>query len=88
MARFGLNGGTYQAQSIVADAELSMNCYPELAEADGEKSRIQLYITPGLLAFVTLPESPLRGECTVNGRMFAVCGTKFEAHSGQDSVTL
>lgn len=77
MARFGLVGPSYQSQSLNADAQVCQNWYVEHDESGGGKSDFQLYPTPGLILFCALPEKPVRAEAELNGRMFAVGGTKF-----------
>lgn len=52
MARIGLVGGSYTSQSVNADAQLTMNLYPEAIESGQGKSAMALYHTPGLIPFV------------------------------------
>lgn len=74
MARYSLIGSAYASESPVADAETLVNFYLEAIESGLGKSAAALYPRPSLTAFTILPDSPLRGEVEINGRMFAVAG--------------
>lgn len=76
MSRFGLIGGSYTSQSRNADAEQTVNWYVESIEGQGSASAV-LYPTPGLKSFVSVNETPERGEITIQGRTFAVIGGTF-----------
>lgn len=75
MARFGFVGPSYQSQSPIADAERCVNWYPENIESGQGKAQMALYPTPGLALFAA-GDGPVRGELTINGRMFWVGGGK------------
>jgi hypothetical protein len=77
VARIGLVGGSYTSQSRNADDSLCMNWYPEAIENPSGKVASALYPTPGLQQFVALPDTPVRGQITTNGRAFAVGGASF-----------
>jgi hypothetical protein len=77
MSRFGFCGAAYQSQSLNADAQVCRNWYPEVIESQEGKSSIALYPTPGLKLAYTLSGPSVRGEFTINGRVFAVSGTNF-----------
>lgn len=88
MSRFGLVGGSYQAQAYSADAQTCMNLMVEKDESGAGKNELVLVNTPGLsLPIYQLPDSPLRGEWQVQTpnsiqRAFAVAGsTLFELFS-------
>jgi hypothetical protein len=54
MARFpGFNAGTYQSQSALADAEQTINLFPELVESNAGINRYHMISTPGLKVFAT-----------------------------------
>lgn len=53
MARIGIVGGTYAGQTPNADAERSVNWYPELVESAQGVSPIQMVPSPGLKVFST-----------------------------------
>ena len=74
MARFAFCGATYTSQSVNADAQLSMGWYPESDESGNGKSAVVMYPTPGSKVFCTLSGPTIRGEWTINGRMFVVSG--------------
>lgn len=67
-------GPTYVSQSRVADAEELINHYVEVMETPGAKAQFVLYPTPGVDAFATAPEAPVRGLFVTAGRCFAVLG--------------
>jgi hypothetical protein len=77
MARFGLIGPSYSSQSLNADCQVTMNWYTEILEQVNGKSAMVLYPTPGESVFAALPGQPVRGQCEINGRAFAVSGTNF-----------
>lgn len=82
MARIGLVGPSYTSQSLNADAQKTENWYVERIESDEGKSKFALYPTPGTSVFAALPDSPVRQEATINGRVFKVAGaTLFEVYS-------
>jgi hypothetical protein len=77
MAPFtGFLGGTYQGRATQADAERSINFYPERVESRGgaAKSEWVLLSKPGFKVFSTLPASPVTALYSLNGRAFAVAG--------------
>ena len=49
----GFCGPSYTSQSVIADAELCMNWYPEQMESDAAPSRDVLYPTPGVLPYAS-----------------------------------
>ncbi len=71
-------GPTYQAASLIADAERCVNWYPELI-GRGAKGQNQVYYRnrPGHRPFCVLRDSPVRGIYALNGRLFAVAGANF-----------
>src|SRR5579859_7089333 len=71
---WGFCGPSYQAQSLVFDAERSVNLYPEPGYKSA-KSGMALIGTPGLSLFCTLPTGPVRGLWVGNNRLFACGGT-------------
>jgi len=89
MSRFGICGGSYQSQTFSADAQMCMNMYVEKDESGLGKSDMQLVDCPGLSTFITLPQTPVRGEIEINGRAFAVAGAKlYEITSAGGSTEL
>lgn len=81
MARFGFVGPTYASQSLNADAQRTINWYPESIESGQGKSALAMYPTPGLALFATLvagaPVGGVRGAIAMNGRVFFAAGTLF-----------
>lgn len=75
MSRFGFCGPTYQLPNINADCQRTINLYPESDESQMGKSAIVMNPTPGLSLFCDLIGQEVRGELTINGRMFALCDT-------------
>lgn len=70
MARIGFCGGSYTAQSILADCQRTLNLFPEINESGDGVSAKWLSPTPGLKVLVTL-DGPPRGMFEFNGRCFA-----------------
>jgi hypothetical protein len=78
--KIGFVGPSYTARSTVIADQECINLFAETIEAPsatGEQGLRGYFAVPGLVTFATLPESPTRGSCTINGRTFAVGGTKF-----------
>ena len=50
-----------RSQAITADAERTVNWYPEVLESAGAKTQAALYPTPGVQAYTTLTDFPVRG---------------------------
>ena len=75
MARINLLGGTYQARSIIADAQRCLNLYPEKNPEDASAPYTNL-LTPGTVLKVT-PSSAGVARClytATNGSLYYVCG--------------
>lgn len=60
MARFGLVGGTYQAEGVNADCQRCMNWYAEADESVQGASPGALFPTPGLKTFAAPPKPPIQ----------------------------
>ena len=82
---FNIVGGSYTSWSRYADAQVSMNLFPESIESSPASvsggttvpGKMALYGTPGLTVFVTLPTAPVRCLAWVDeSRCFAVGGSK------------
>lgn len=75
--KFGFVGAFYTSESPIADAQQTINFYPELVESLEGRNRIVLYPTAGLAEFCE-PASvgPNRGEVEVAGRFFSVIRDK------------
>jgi hypothetical protein len=80
-------GGSYTAQAVVADAEVSVNLFPETNTAPGALSKTMLLPTPGLEHFATLPQGPVRGMFGQSGRMHAVGGMHLYHVASAGTVT-
>lgn len=83
--KIGLVGGSYNLRSLPFNAQRSINLFPVMDESGGGKEVSALYGTPGLSAFVTLPDSPIRAVFYSSGKMraFAVAGEGlYEIFSG------
>lgn len=79
MARIDFIGGSYTAQSIIADNQRCGNMYVEADGSGAGKSSKALYGRPGLKRFAQLPDLGIRGMLyhKATGRAFAVCGSGF-----------
>ncbi|GAC1403857.1 MAG: hypothetical protein NVSMB64_06220 [Candidatus Velthaea sp.] len=97
MARFpGFVGGSYQSSSINADAERSINLFPEQIEPEFHNAltpaRFILLGSPGLQTFATLPTSPVRGILSAGTpifgapRCFVVGGSKLYEIASDGSI--
>lgn len=73
----GFCGGSYTSQSLLADAEMTMNWYPEQIESPYGKARMVMYPTPGFSNFATTSTLGGRAMATMNGRTFAIMGGSF-----------
>ena len=84
MARFALTIGAYEARSIIAAAQRSVNLYPE-KNPDGSPFPFTYYPTPGLdllLSVTPTTGSGWRGLWAAsNGRLYGVCGSSVYAIS-------
>ena len=71
----GFIGPSYTSLSVNADAQRCLNLYLEVLESQQGKNKFALYGTPGLKTFGTpLDNSPVRGLCAGDGRLFVVAG--------------
>jgi hypothetical protein len=71
--KIGLVGPSYQQRSLPFDAQRTINLFPVFDEQGKEVAA--LYGTPGLEAFATAGDGPVRGGfASTNGRVFFVSG--------------
>jgi hypothetical protein len=75
--QFPFVGASYPSAILRADAQSTINLYPETDKSGSGKSKVQLVGTPGLQAFVTLPTAPIRGIWIGENRMFVVAGASY-----------
>lgn len=70
----GFIGSSYQAQSVIADTERTVNFYVEQFESQGAKNALALYPVPGFAAFnpTVTPKIGARGALYAAGRLFLV----------------
>ena len=75
--RVPLQGGAYQARSVIASAQRSLNLVPEpVPEHEGEPGKAFSFPTPGLRLLGTLPQAKVRGiRQTTTGGIYAVAGS-------------
>lgn len=76
MAKVPLTSGAYQARSVIAAAQRSLNLIPEpMPQGQHEPAPTASYPTPGLRLLGTLPQSPIRGirQCATGG-VYVVAG--------------
>jgi hypothetical protein len=74
MSRIGIVGGSYQSESVNADAQATVNLYVEHDESGAGKSEFQLYPRPGLTVFSVCGNGPQRASINANKRFFEVSG--------------
>jgi hypothetical protein len=70
----GFIGGSNTPQSLIADAERSVNLYVESANAPNAKAPLALYPTPGFKAWSAVGDVGARGAIVADGRLFFVIG--------------
>ena len=72
-----LLGGSYQARSVIASAQRSLNLYSEpMPAAQGEPGRVASYPTPGSTLFAQVGPGPIRGiRQASNGYVYVVSGS-------------
>lgn len=84
MPRFGLVGPSYTDQAVNADAQMTMNLYPEVIESGAGNAPIILLPTPGLQSFATItPPAPL--TVAINNTSNSVFGSW---STGQSTYTI
>lgn len=81
MARVNLLGGTYQARSIIADAQRCINLYPEANPGTDQDHPVTHYLTPGT---ILLASPPIAGKARCeyrasNGTFYRVVGSNVYA---------
>lgn len=80
MAKIELTGGAYQARSLIASAQRSVNLFPEaMPREEGEPERFTNYPTPGLRLLGTAPNGQgWRALYTAkSGHLFGVADRSF-----------
>jgi len=89
----GWLGGSYQARSLAADAERTINLYLEYNSPGEGKSRATLYSTPGLNVFSTMPSTGFNQgiySCSIDSAQHVFCvtgSTLFEIYADGTSVS-
>src|SRR5262245_49447434 len=71
----GFVGPTYESMSLTADAQRTLNLYPEQMQSGSGKNRYVLHGTPGLQPWVTMPEAPIRGMFGGEVSLYVVAGS-------------
>lgn len=74
----GFIGGSATSQSMMADAERTVNWYVEKMTGEGAQGRQALYPTPGFEPYVLtgpITDLGMRAGLSINGRTFVVVGT-------------
>lgn len=88
MPRIGICGPSYSSQAVNADAQMTMNFYPEFDESGAGNAPILMYPTPGLAEFVNLGGRKVRGQIQITGRTFVVADANFiEVMSNASTIT-
>ncbi len=81
-------GPAYTADSLVADAQATMNLHLEAIESgDGQNTRY-LRLKPGLTLAATCATSPIRGIWIGEGRMFVVAGINLIEVASNNGLTV
>lgn len=84
--RFGLVGPSYTSQSLNADAQLTMNLYPEVDESGAGNAPIVLYPTPGTKLFTTLSGLILDKILTNSGNSNSASITGTPQQAGESAI--
>lgn len=85
----GFVGPTYESMSLTADAQKTLNLYPEPIQSGTGKSRYAFHGTPGLSVWGTMPASPIRGMLGIEGKLYVVAGsTLYDVSSGGTATSL
>lgn len=79
-------GGSYESRAVTADAERTINWYPELLQSSGAPSRAAFYPTPGVEVIHTATVSPGRAHLAIGGREFAVIGSEVQEFDANGDV--
>lgn len=89
MSRLQLSGGAYQARSVIASAQRSLNLYAEpMGQVQGEPSPFAYYPTAGTTTLLTLGDAPVRGLFrATNDTLYAVSGATVYSISSTWSAT-
>lgn len=84
----GFIGSSFQSQSVIADAEETINFYVERMQSEGAKNFAALYPTPGFQAW-SQPVSTVggRGSIVAEGRLFMAFGSGFYEFKSDGSFT-
>ena len=81
MAVYPLFGLSQQGKSSTVTSQNHLNIYAEVV-ADGEKSRVVYYGTPGLILFTSFGDTPVRGGIVVGDLIYYVHrGTFYEVNN-------
>lgn len=77
-----LFGGSIAGKSYPVSRQRRVNCYYE-NRSDGDKAKVVVYGTPGLVQLFTMPNSaPVRGMLGTESALYAVSGNQFYSLSG------
>jgi len=77
---------TKQGKYKRANGSRLLNLYPEI-QAQGSKTPVVLYSTPGQYRFCSLPTGPVQGLCVMNDELYAATKTKLYRVSWNGSYT-
>jgi hypothetical protein len=84
----GFIGASSTNRSLNANAERTVNFYPEIVDGAAEK-KVVLHGTPGVSPFVGLPAGPVRALFYRDGRCFAVGASRlYEVFANRTGVEL
>lgn len=76
MARYPLFGVNQKGKSPVYSAQRRVNIFAEF-KAEGDRSQLAFYGTPGLSVFTNFGDNPIRGIHAVNQKLYVVHRSKF-----------
>lgn len=82
-------GPSYIDESQPLAAQESINCFPEVVEAEGARNVVAMKGTPGLSLYATVGDGPIRGMEMMAGKLYAVSGEQlYSVDRGGTSTSL
>jgi hypothetical protein len=87
MKKLELFGSDTKSLTPFVTSQRRLNCYFELLTSEEKGTRAIIRGTPGLVPFVTLPTSPIRGFINVNNTLYVVSGNTLYSVSAGGGIT-
>jgi hypothetical protein len=87
MKTISLFGSDTKSLNTFQTSQRRLNCYFEILSSEEKGTKIAIRGTPGLLPFVTLPTSPIKGFIQFNNILYVVAGNVMYAVTPAGGVT-